>query len=318
MKVGIIGAGAVGAATVRALLRPGGLDAEIVIINRNHDRAIGLAEDMTHAGIALGAAATVVPGDYPDLAGASLVIITAGVNEKDGGATDRNDPRGRRVLIPANARVYADIIPQITAAAPDATLLVVTDPPDPLADLARILAPNQPVVSTGTVIDSLRFRYQIGRALGVPTRDVHANVIGEHGTSSVYLWSSATVGGARVLDLLARRGDDVEEQKQRIQKAVTFGNISIIEGIGASQYGIGAVVARLTEGIVRDEHAVYPVASYLPEYGTVVAIPSILGAQGVIDTVLPALTDTEAAGLDSSANVLRDAAQLALTSAGQA
>ena len=318
MKVGIIGAGAVGAATVGALLRSGGLDAEIVIINRNHDRAIGLAEDMTHAGIALGAAATVVPGDYPDLAGASLVIITAGVNEKDGGATDRNDPRGRRVLIPANARVYADIIPQITAAAPDATLLVVTDPPDPLADLARILAPNQPVVSTGTVIDSLRFRYQIGRALGVPTRDVHANVIGEHGTSSVYLWSSATVGGARVLDLLARRGDDVEEQKQRIQKAVTFGNISIIEGIGASQYGIGAVVARLTEGIVRDEHAVYPVASYLPEYGTVVAIPSILGAQGVIDTVLPALTDTEAAGLDSSANVLRDAAQLALTSAGQA
>ena len=318
MKVRIIGAGAVGAATVGALLRTGGLDAEIVIINRNHDRAIGLAEDMTHAGIALGAAATVVPGDYPDLAGASLVIITAGVNEKDGGATDRNDPRGRRVLIPANARVYADIIPQITAAAPDATLLVVTDPPDPLADLARILAPNQPVVSTGTVIDSLRFRYQIGRALGVPTRDVHANVIGEHGTSSVYLWSSATVGGARVLDLLARRGDDVEEQKQRIQKAVTFGNISIIEGIGASQYGIGAVVARLTEGIVRDEHAVYPVASYLPEYGTVVAIPSILGAQGVIDTVLPALTDTEAAGLDSSANVLRDAAQLALTSAGQA
>ena len=318
MNVGIIGAGAVGAATVGALLRTGGLDAEIVIINRNHDRAIGLAEDMTHAGIALGAAATVVPGDYPDLAGASLVIITAGVNEKDGGATDRNDPRGRRVLIPANARVYADIIPQITAAAPDATLLVVTDPPDPLADLARILAPNQPVVSTGTVIDSLRFRYQIGRALGVPTRDVHANVIGEHGTSSVYLWSSATVGGARVLDLLARRGDDVEEQKQRIQKAVTFGNISIIEGIGASQYGIGAVVARLTEGIVRDEHAVYPVASYLPEYGTVVAIPSILGAQGVIDTVLPALTDTEAAGLDSSANVLRDAAQLALTSAGQA
>ena len=318
MKVGIIGAGAVGAATVGALLRTGGLDAEIVIINRNHDRAIGLAEDMTHAGIALGAAATVVPGDYPDLAGASLVIITAGVNEKDGGATDRNDPRGRRVLIPANARVYADIIPQITAAAPDATLLVVTDPPDPLADLARILAPNQPVVSTGTVIDSLRFRYQIGRALGVPTRDVHANVIGEHGTSSVYLWSSATVGGARVLDLLARRGDDVEEQKQRIQKAVTFGNTSIIEGIGASQYGIGAVVARLTEGIVRDEHAVYPVASYLPEYGTVVAIPSILGAQGVIDTVLPALTDTEAAGLDSSANVLRDAAQLALTSAGQA
>lgn len=315
MKVGIIGAGAVGAATVGAILRTGGLDSEVVVINRNHDRAVGLAEDMTHAAIALDAPSTVRAGDYSDLHGAGLIIITAGVNEKDGGATDRDDPRGRRVLIPANARVYADIIPRITEAAPDATLLVVTDPPDPLADLARILAPNQPVVSTGTVIDSLRFRYQIARTLQVPTRDVAANVIGEHGTSSVYLWSTATVGGARVVDLLARRGEDVEEQKGRIQKAVTFGNISIIEGIGASQYGIGAVVARLAEAILRDEHAVYPVASYIPEYGATVAIPSILGRGGVIDTVLPVLTDDEADGLAASAEVLREAARLAITSA---
>lgn len=316
MKVGIIGAGAVGAATVGALLRRGGLDAEIVIVNRYPDRAVGLAEDMTHAAIALDSPGTVTGGDYADLHDAGLVIITAGVNEKDGGATDRNDPRGRRVLIPANARVYADIIPKISAGAPDATLLIVTDPPDPLADLARALAPNQPVFSTGTVIDSLRFRYQIARTLGVPTRDVQANVVGEHGTSSVYLWSTATVGGARVLDLLARRGNDIEEQKKQIQQAVTFGNISIIEGIGASQYGIGAVVARLTEAVLRDEHAVFQVASYLPDYGATVAVPSILGARGVVDTVLPALTDAEAAGLDESGKVLRDAAQLALTSAG--
>lgn len=318
MKIGIIGAGAVGAATIGALLRTGGLDTELVIVNRNHDRAIGLAEDMTHAGLALGAPAVVTPGDYAALNGASLVIITAGINEKDGGAIDRDDPRGRRALIPPNARVYADIVPQLTAAAPDATLLVVTDPPDPLADLARVLAPNQPVVSTGTVIDSLRYRYQIARTLGVPTRDVNANVIGEHGTSSVYLWSTATVGGARVVDLLARRGADVEEEKQRIQKSVTFGNISIIEGIGASQHGIGSVVARLTEAVIRDERAVYPVASFLPDYGATIAIPSILGARGVIDTVLPLLTDVEAAGLSNSAEALRDAAQLALVSAGRA
>lgn len=316
MKVGIIGSGAVGAATVGALLRTSGLDAEVVVVNRNHDRAVGLAEDMILAGIALSATPTVTAGGYSDLQGASLVIITAGVNEKDGGATDRNDPRGRRVLIPANSRLYADLIPRISAAAPGATLLVVTDPPDPLADLARALAPNQPVVSTGTVIDSLRFRYQIARALRVPTSDVQANVIGEHGTSSVYLWSTATVGGARVVDLLARRGEEVEEQKNRIQKAVTFGNISIIEGIGASQYGIGAVVARLTNAILRDEHAVYPVASYLDEYGTTVAIPSILGARGVVETVLPTLTEAEAEGLAASAEVLREASQLALTSAG--
>lgn len=316
MKVGIIGAGAVGAATVGALLRTCGLDIEIVVINRNHDRAVGLAEDMTHAAIALGAAATVRAGDYLDLQGASLVIITAGVNERAGGATDRSDHRGRRVLIPANARVYADIIPQITGAAPDAPLLVVTDPPDPLADLARVLAPDQPVVSTGTVIDSLRFRYQLGRALGVHARDVQADVIGEHGTSGVYLWSTAAVSGARVLDLLARRGADVEEQKQLIQQAVTYGNISIIEGTGASQHGIGAVVARLTQAIVRDEHAVFPVGSHLAEYGATAAVPSILGADGVIDTVLPALDDVERRALAASAEVLREAAQLAIASAG--
>ncbi|TFC17410.1 lactate dehydrogenase [Cryobacterium algoritolerans] len=313
-KIGVIGAGAVGTTTVGALLGSGQLDAEIVIVNRNHGKAVGLAEDMQHAA-ALSSTARVSAGGYDLLDGADLVIVTAGVNEKNGGATDRIDPRGRRVLIPDNAKAYSKIIPAVAAAAPTATILVVTDPPDPLADLARVLAPGQPVLSTGTVIDSLRFRAQIARALGVQARDVSAYVIGEHGTSNVYLWSTATVGGARVLDLLARRGDDVEEQKTRIRKAVTYGNISIIEGIGASQHGIGAVVARITEAILRDERAVLPVASYLPEYGTTIALPSIVGARGVIDTILPTLTDEERDGLADSAQILRDAGQFALASA---
>jgi len=315
MRIGVIGAGAVGAATLSALVRGGGVDPELVVVDLDEKKATGLAEDFSYAA-ALESLATVTAGGYDALAGAGLVIVTAGVNERDGGATDRSDPAGRRRLIPVNARVYASIIPDIAAHAPDATILVVTDPPDPLADLARALAPSQPVVSTGTVIDSLRFRHRIARDLGVRARDVDATVVGEHGTSSVYLWSTATVGGARVVDLFAQRGDDVEATRKRIQDAVTFGNISIIEGIGASQHGIGAVVGRIAEAIVRDENAVLPVASYRDEYGATLGLPSVLGARGVARTIAPALSDDERAALEASAAVLRDAAALALASAG--
>jgi L-lactate dehydrogenase len=313
VKIGIIGAGAVGAATVGNLIEPGGVNPEIVLIDKNEKKAVGLAEDFSYAA-ALNSLATVRAGGYDDLGDADLVIVNAGVNEKDGGATDRSDTQGRRRLIPVNARVYADVIPRVRAIAPGTTLLVITDPPDPLAELARHLAPDLHILSAGTVIDTLRFRYHIAREFGVRAGDVDATVLGEHGTSSVYLWSSARVGGVRVLDLLARRGDDAAEVEQRISEAVTYSNISIIEGIGASQYGIGAVTARIAEAIVRDEHAILPVAAHHEEYGTTISLPSVVGRQGVERVVCPDLTTEERAGLEESAQVLRDAAQTALNS----
>jgi L-lactate dehydrogenase len=310
VKIGIIGAGAVGAATVGNLIQPGGVNPEIIVIDQDERKAVGLAEDFSYAA-ALDSLATVRAGGYDALGDADLVIVNAGVNEKDGGATDRSDPQGRRRLIPVNARVYADIIPRVQATAPSTTLLVITDPPDPLAELARHLAPGLHILSAGTVIDTLRFRYRIAQELGVRARDVDATVLGEHGTSSVYLWSSARVGGARVLDLLTRRGDDPAEVQERIMQAVTYSNISIIEGIGASQHGIGAVTARIAEAIVRDEHAILPVASHHEEYGTTISLPSVIGRLGVERVMCPELTDEERAGLDESAQVLRHAAQTA-------
>ena len=111
-------------------------------------------------------------------------MITVGINEKSGGATDRNDPAGRLRLLDKNAEVYRQIIPQINAAAPDAVLLVVTDPPDPLAFLTRELAGHDRVLSTGTLLDSLRFRVHLGRKLKVAPADIEAQVLGEHGTSA--------------------------------------------------------------------------------------------------------------------------------------
>src|SRR6266850_599548 len=135
MKIGVIGAGAVGSACLlSSILR--GVAREIVLVNRDRKRAKAVVTDMQY-GAALSPLVEIRDGDYPDLAGAALVMITAGVNEKTGGATNRNDPAGRLKLLESNAGIYRQILPEISNAAPDAVILVVTDPPDPLADVVR-------------------------------------------------------------------------------------------------------------------------------------------------------------------------------------
>jgi L-lactate dehydrogenase len=146
-------------------------------------------------------------------------------------------------------------VPKAVAAAPRAVLMVVTDPPDPPADLTRRLAGHERVFSTGTLIDSLRFRVHLADRLRVRPGDVQAIVVGEHGTSEVLLWSSASVSGIPVLELLGQGGRPVEELRQAIEDDIRYANITIIEGTGASQYGIGAVSARLAEAVLRDERA---------------------------------------------------------------
>ena len=141
-------------------------------------KARGLVTDVQY-GAVLSPAVELRDGDYADLQGASLVMITAGANEKTGGATDRNDPAGRLRLLDTNVDVYKDIVPRLHAAAPQTLVLVVTDPPDPLADAVRLLG-HERVLSTGTYLDSLRFRFHLARRLGVSPANVDALILGEH------------------------------------------------------------------------------------------------------------------------------------------
>src|SRR5579872_4147203 len=191
MKVGIVGAGRVGQACTMALLLRD-VARQIVLVNRTRKRAHGAITDMQY-GAPVVSTAELRDGDYSDLAGASLVMITAGVNEKSGGATDKDDPEGRLRLLDKNAEAYRKIVPEIVNAAPEALLLVVTDPPDPLADLTRQLAGHDRVLSTGTYLDSLRFRVHVARRLRVSARSVDAWVLGEHGKSAVFIWSALRV-----------------------------------------------------------------------------------------------------------------------------
>ncbi|MFE5403072.1 hypothetical protein ACFQ9Z_17325 [Streptomyces sp. NPDC056580] len=311
MKIGIVGVGAVGSATALSLVERGGVCREILLIDRNTARADGVAADLRYAA-PLSPTVELRSGGYQDLAGAAVVVITAGVNEKAGGATDRSDAKGRLRLLETNAEVFADIVPRVVEVVPQAVLMVVTDPPDPLADLTRRLAGHDRVFSTGTLIDSLRFRVHLADRLQVRPRDVQALVVGEHGTSEVLLWSSASVGGIPVTDLLEQDGRPVDRVRAEIEDAIRYANITIIEGTGASQYGIGAVSARLVDAVLRDERAVLPVAAYSPARDVTLSLSSVLGAGGVQQMHEPAMTPQESRALEDSVGVLREAARRAI------
>jgi L-lactate dehydrogenase len=307
MKIGIIGTGTVGCACAMAAVNRGSAR-EIVLVNRTRKTAEAVATDIRY-GTPLCPKVEIVDGDYDALAGAAVVMITSGVNEKTGGATDRNDPQGRLRLLDKNVEIYRDIVPHIVRAAPEAVLLVVTDPPDPLADIAREAASaagvDARVISAGTFLDSMRFRVHLGRHFGVDPAHVEAQVIGDHGTSQVFLWSSARIGGVPVEALLKKRGETLKEVRDKLEKDVRYANITIIEGHDASQYGIGIVSARIAEMILRDERAVIPVGSLQKEFGVTLSLPSVLGRGGVIEVLQPALSDEEREGLRKSAANLK-------------
>jgi len=305
MKVGIIGAGAVGSACLTALVARG-CAREIVVVNRERKRAEGLVPDVQY-GAVLCPYTELRAGDYSDLEGAALVMITAGTNEKTGGATDRSDPAGRLRLLDTNVAVYKSIVPQLHAVAPQALVLVVTDPPDPLADVVRMLG-HERVLSTGTYLDSLRFRFHLARRLGVSPASVDAQIVGEHGTTEVFLWSSARIAGKPISELLERTsGQNREEFRREIERQVRYANIAIIEGIGASQHGIGMACARIAEILLRNEPAVIPIASYNAEYRVTLSLPSLLGRNGVMGIIDPPMSDEEREALRRSADTLRSA-----------
>ncbi len=192
----------------------------------------------------------------------------------------------------------------------------MSDPPDALADVVRLLG-HERVLSTGTSLDTLRFRFHLGKRLNVSASDVEALVLGEHGVSSVFLWSAARVGGRKVLDLFGKSATP-QTVREEVEGEVRYANITIIEGIGASQYGIGMVSARLTEMVLRDERAVIPIGCYNPTFGVTLSLPSVIGRHGVHRVLEPEMSDGERQGLQRSAEAIKAAlSRLSLKESGR-
>lgn len=298
MKVGVVGAGLVGATAAYALTLRGSCS-EIILTDQNDARARAEAQDIAHAA-PVSHGARVRSGPVADLAGSAVVIVAAGANQKPG--------ESRLDLLQKNAAIFRELIPQVVAAAPDATLLIATNPVDVLTDLTARLAPGASVMGSGTVLDSARFRHLIAEHAGVDGTHVHGYVLGEHGDSEVLAWSTATVAGLPVADFMAARSRAwTPEIRAQIDADTRGAAAQIIGGKHATYYGIGAALARITERVLGDRRAVLTVSAPTPEFGVSLSLPRVVGRSGVLDTVLPALTDTERAELDRSAAVLREA-----------
>jgi L-lactate dehydrogenase len=201
MKVGVVGVGRVGGnAALNMALRNS--CREMVLIDVDRQLAVSQALDISQAST-LVSGPKVRAGDYHDLVGADLVVLAAGINEKAGGADKPGDKEGRLRLLERNDPIFRDVVPKVIGAAPDAVLLVVTNPLDPMVELTRRLASGKVVLGTGTFLDSLRFKTALAEYLEVAAESVSALVLGEHGLSSVLLWSKVTIGGLPIENYLA-------------------------------------------------------------------------------------------------------------------
>ena len=298
-KVGVIGAGFVGATAAYAMML-NGTCSEIVLIDRDEARAKAEAADIAH-GAPLAKGVRAYAGDYPDLKGAALVVIAAGSNQKPG--------ESRLNLLARNAAILASIVPQIVEVAPDAVVLLVSNPVDIMTSIARALHPTPSLVmGSGTILDSARFRQLIGERAGVNARYVHSYVMGEHGDSSVMCWSSALIAGMPVATFMRERkilwDDKIMDD---IAHDVRNAALAIIAGKHATYYGIGIAVNSLADAIINDRHAVFTVSGDSPFDEVCLSLPRLVGRKGILETLMPPLNKDESVALSHSAQVLYDA-----------
>jgi L-lactate dehydrogenase len=304
MKVGVIGTGMVGSTGAYAMVMSGAAN-EIVLIDMNAARADAEAQDIAHA-VPFARPTVVRSGGYDDLEGADVVVIGAGVAQKPG--------ETRLQLLERNAAVFSEIIPQVLRPAPDAILLIATNPVDIMTEISRRISglPGERVIGTGTILDTARYRSLLGEHLGISPRSVHSYVIGEHGDSEVLCWSEAAAGGVPIAEFASQTGKPLTDSaRSAIDEGVRRAAYRIIDGKGATWFGIGAGIARIVLAIGSDERAVLTVSKVEDDVegiGTVaVSLPRIVARQGVLDTLMPKISEEEHEALKRSALIIAEA-----------
>ena len=301
-KVAIIGCGFVGSSIAFSLMQRG-LFTEMVLLDVDGAKAEGEAMDLSH-GLPYIASMDIRAGTYDDIGDCALVVITAGVNQKQG--------ETRLDLIEKNVAILKNIIPQITSRGFEGILLIVSNPVDVLTYAAYRISgyPKRRVIGSGTVLDTARLKYLLGERLRVDSRSVHAFIIGEHGDSELAVWSGANVSGVDLPAFFQLQGQkDAQTALQEIYEGVRDSAYEIIARKGATYYGIAMAVARIADSIVKDERAVLPVSVLLEgQYdlqGLCLSIPSIIGRNGLEQVLEIPLDQGERRALECSAQQLR-------------
>ncbi|MEM9779036.1 MAG: L-lactate dehydrogenase [Pseudomonadota bacterium] len=306
MHVGIVGAGMVGSAAGYALALSGRA-ARITLVDLNADLASAQAEDIAHA-VPFVSSTVVTAGGYEALARCRIVILAAGVSQKPG--------ETRLELLERNTEVFRAVLSEVLRHAPDAILLVASNPVDIMTDVTQRISGLPPgrVIGSGTILDTARFRSLLGSHLTISPRSIHAYVLGEHGDSEVLAWSNAYAGSVPIDAFAAQVSAPITaEIRDRIDTGVRRAAYRIIQGKGATWYGIGAGLSRIVQAIGQDEQAVLSVSVVTETVAGVrnvaLSLPRIVGAEGVGSTLSPSLSEGEEAALTASAELLKGTAE---------
>lgn len=282
-KIVIIGAGFVGSTTAYALML-GGSAEKIILIDKIKEKARGEVMDLNHC------ASFVRPvqihaGDYPDCRDAEIIVIAAGAPQMPG--------QSRLDLVHTNRRIVEQIVGSISAYNREAILIIATNPVDVMAYTAWQASglPSGRVIGSGTVLDTSRFRHLLSERCGIDPRNVHAYVIGEHGDSEIPLWSKANIGGVPLNEFCAQCPSVCSaDNRDEIGRLVREAAYEIIDGKGATYYAIALALRRIIESILRDEHSVLTVSTYIEEFYGVkdlyLSLPCVLGRNGV-EKIIP-------------------------------
>jgi len=308
MKIGIVGTGNVGSTAAYSMaLR--GIGSELILVDHHPALAQSHAMDILHA-TPFSHPIHIHAGTYPDLAGCEVVILAAGVNQLPG--------ETRMQLLSRNAAVFAEVVPQIMRYVDNPILLVATNPLDVMTHITTSLSglPANRVIGSGTILDTARFRALLAEIYGISPDAVHAYVLGEHGDSEVLVWSSAEVAGMPLRQFASLCATPLtDEAKKNIDYEVRHAAYRIIEGKGATYYGIGAALASIVRCILFDERMVFTASTLLSEIEGVknvtLSLPLVIGREGMQMQIYPPLDANEKEALRNSALIIRENIKLA-------
>lgn len=294
-KVVIIGCGNVGMSYAYALLNQRTYVNELALIDLNYDRIVGEAMDLNHCLAFAPSKIDIKAGTYADCKDASIVVIAAGANQNPG--------ETRMDLINKNSKIFKEIVSNVMKNNFNGIFLVATNPLDVMTYLVQKYSglPYHKVMGSGTSLDTARLRYLVGEKISVNPKNVHGYVIGEHGDSEFVPWSSVNIGLQNIDEFLN------QEEKNNVEKSVREAAYEIINKKGATYYGIGMCLVRITNAILGNENAIITVSNYDEENGIYIGLPAIINKTGVSKKMKVNLTQSESQKFQNSVNIIKNA-----------
>ena len=294
-KVVLIGCGNVGMAYAYALVNQKVYIDELILIDINKEKAEGEAMDLNHCVAFSQSKIKISVGDYNECKDAKIVVITAGANQEVG--------ETRMDLIDKNSRIFKSIIENVMSNGFNGKFLVATNPLDVMTFLTLKYSklPANQVLGSGTTLDTARLKYIVSEKIGICPKNIEAYVIGEHGDSEFIPWSNANIALKKLTSFLT------EEEMKDIEEEVRNSAYEIISKKGATAYGIGMCLVRITNAILEDKNIILSVSSYDKENDVCISTPAIVGKDGVQEKIHIPLTEEESKKLKNSINVIKEA-----------